>query len=206
MKTKNKYLISGAKRKLNEIADKKGITNKFERIGTFTIQDLLVGALAGGTVGAAFGRWSLLAGVAANITGHLVEWHFLSSFGVGMMASGFQAKAPSAATNGVDGAEDDLLGLNDAKERALAYGKGFAQKMWLDKLIPSLKPAGVNGLGEVQYFVYPNENPVGAIDMSALDRLESQVSQSAQQYAGKQQVSGFGDIDGIEGLDDDKIY
>lgn len=205
MKTKNKYSVSPGKQKLVDEVKKRG-ASKAESAAGFLVLDFLVGAALGGLTGAAFGRWSLLLGAAVNVAGNYWEQHAVSSFGVGMMASGFQAKAPSAATNGVDGADDDLLGLNDAKERALAYGKGFAQKMWLDKFIPSLKPTGVNGLGEVQYFVYPNENPVGAIDMSALDKLEAQVSQSAQQYAGKQQVSGLGEMEGVEGLDDDKIY
>lgn len=205
MKAKNKYSVSPGKQKLVDEVKKRG-ASKVESAAGFLVLDFLVGAALGGLTGAALGRWSLLAGAAINVAGNYWEQHAVSSFGVGMMASGFQAKAPSAATNGVNGTDDDLLGLNDAKERALAYGKGFAQKMWLDKFIPSLKPSGVNGLGEVQYFVYPNENPVGAIDMSALDRLESQVSQSAQQYAGKQQVSGLDEMEGIEGLDDDKIY
>lgn len=202
---KNKYAVSPGKGKLGDAIKKKGGTSKVELSAGFTVLDLLVGAALGGLTGAALGRWSLLAGAALNFAGNYWEQHAVSSFGVGMMASGFQAKAPTAATNGVDGT-DDLFGLADAKDRAIAYGKGFAQKMWLDKFIPSLKPAGVNGLGEVQYFVYPNENPVGAIDMSALDQLEAQVSASAQQYSGKQQVSGLGYVDGFEGLDDDKIY
>ncbi len=204
--SKNKYSLSPGKQKLADEAKKRG-TSKIEMSAGFMVLDLLVGAALGGLTGAALGRWSLLAGAALNFAGNYWEQHAVSSFGVGMMASGFQAKAPTPATNGVDGTDDDLFGLADAKDRALAYSKGFAQKMFLDKFIPSLKPlAGVNGLGDVQYFVYPNENPVGAIDTSALDKLEAQVANSAIQYSGKQQVSGFGDMEGIEGLDDEKIY
>lgn len=199
--------ISPGKAKLSGHSRIKGLHPVAKNAG-FTALDFCIGAFVGGAVGSALGRWSLLAGAVTNFLGHHYEVHAVSSMGVGMMASGFQAKVPSAATNGVDGTEADLLGLKDAKERVLSFGKGFAQKMWLDKVVPSLKPAAsVNGLGEVQYFVYPNETTVGELDISALERLEAQVKQSAQQYAAKQSpVTGIGDVDGLEGAIEERIY
>jgi hypothetical protein len=63
----------------------------------------------------------------------------------------------------------------------------------------------------VQYFVYPGSTnqealPVGEVDMSALDQIEKQIANNAQQYAKKQEakpVSGqfSEEVNGLSGED-----
>lgn len=202
-----KFLTSPGKAKMKKDPrfsekDKDGNSN-FINVG-FTFHDILLGAFVGGAIGSAFGKWSLLAGVAVNYLGHRMELYPLSSMGIGMMACGYAAPKGS----GVNGTVQEMEGLEGAKDRALAYSKSFAQKLFLDKVIPALKDdaAPVSGLGEVQYFVYPNETPVGQLDMSALERLEAQLNQSAKQYAAKSSMSGFGDVEGLEGALQEAIY
>ncbi len=206
MSLKKNFSTSPGKDKMNKDPRVKDLTPIMKGAG-FTVLDFVVGAFVGGAIGSALGKWSILAGVATNYIGHRYEIHAVSSMGVGMMACGYAN--PKGTVNGVEGTADDMYGLEGAKDRAIAYGKNFAQKLWLDKVIPALKEDAtpVSGLGEVQYFVYPNEAPVGQLDMSALERLESQLKQSAQQYAAKQPaVTGFEDVEGLEGALEQRIY
>ena len=58
-----------------------------------------------------------------------------------------------------------------------------------------------NGLGQVQYFAYPNsEESMGAIEMNELDAIQKQIQDSAMRY---NQVNGIED-DLLNG--EEKIY
>ena len=143
-----------------------------------TGKDLLVGVIGGGLIGAAIGRASLGVGALVTGVGHYANNKLATIFGVGMMASnGFQKG------KGVSG----LDGLDGVKERLQAYKETFSEKLFLDKLT-SKKGQATNGMGEVQYFTYPNEMNN---DLAALDYIENQIAESGMQ---QMQMEG-GDFD-----------
>ena len=156
-----------------------------------TGKDLLVGVIGGGLIGAAIGKASLGIGALVTGVGHYSDNKLATIFGVGMMASnGFQK---GKAVSGLDG-------LDGVKERVMAYKETFSEKLFLDKIIPK-KAAATNGIGEVQYFRYPNNELNG--DLAALDFIENQITES-----GMQQMQGGSmeyDVNGTDGLEGDMI-
>lgn len=151
-----------------------------------TGKDLVIGVIGGGFAGAMIGRASLLVGVAVTGIGHYTNNRLISTFGLGMMAaSGFQTKK-----DGVSGPENQEV-LEGAKERAMAFKDSLSEKLFLDKILKK-KDTGTNGMGEVQYFTYPDQGQLGAgeVDLTALDQLEQQVAQSAANYR-SQQMKGI---------------
>lgn len=207
MRTKNKYEkksrqkgLSGTPTAITQ--DTKGnVKNSLMETG----KDLLIGVIGGGVAGAVIGRASLILGAGVTLASYYFGSREAAMFGVGMMAAnGFQKM-----TGTVNGPED-LEGLDGVKDRLLTFKDSFSQKLWLDKIIkkkPAAKPT--NGLGEVQYFTYPQQESlpvgeVGEVDLSALDKIEEQIKQQAQQTA--KPVSGNLSDENIGALDDEKIY
>jgi len=163
-----------------------------------TVKDVVLGVVAGGVAGSAIGRASLLIGAAVTATGYYYKNRIAQSLGFGMMAAnGFQNSAA------VSGTEKE--GLEGAKERILSFKESFSQKLYLDKL-KKKKTEATNGMGEVQYFVYPNqeqkaiegkEDLDGKVDMTDLERIEKQVAESASNFqtAGiTPDVNEFGEV------------
>lgn len=207
MRTKNKYEkksrqkgLSGTPTAITQ--DTKGnVKNSLMETG----KDLLIGVIGGGVAGAVIGRASLILGAGVTLASYYFGSREAAMFGVGMMAAnGFQKM-----TGTVNGPED-LEGLDGVKDRLLTFKDSFSQKLWLDKIIkkkPAAKPT--NGLGEVQYFTYPQQESlpvgeVGEVDLSALDKIEEQIKQQAQQTA--RPVSGNLSDENIGALDDEKLY
>jgi len=149
-----------------------------------TTKDVLVGALGGGVVGAAFGRASLGIGLVITALSHYYKNSLGKVFGVGMMASGGFQK--SSSVNGTDDKKADLI--EEAKERVMSFSEDFKRKLYLDKLVPAkkdtaskktTKQAGSKtsstkeqepneeesktekSAGNRQHFVYPNKASAG---------------------------------------------
>ena len=58
---------------------------------------------------------------------------------------------------------------------------------------------GTNGLGQVQYFVYPNtEDSMGAVEMNELDKNKQKIQASEMKY---NQVNGI-EVDLLSGEED----
>ena len=171
-----------------------------------TFKDLVIGVVGGGLIGSAIGKYSLLAGAALTGVGYYVKNKLTTTIGFGMMAAnGFQKK-----TDEVSGLDGETAGLEGAKERILTFKETFSQKLFLDKLIKKNPESGTNGVGEVQYFVYPNLEGK-ELDMSALERLENQVAQSGMEYSkhlqGSESTGEIGEIGEVGGIDlSEKIY
>ncbi|HEX9510602.1 MAG TPA: hypothetical protein VF939_08965 [Puia sp.] len=152
-----------------------------------TGKDLLIGVVGGGLAGAAIGKSSLLAGILVTGAGHYMNNRYVQLVGIGMMASnGFQ-RSPSG-TNGLDG-------IDEVKDRLMAYKDSFSQKFYLDKFLKK-KPADTAmasaGMGEVQYFTYPDAMNG---DLAALSDIESQLAASALAFQGH----SAGDLPDISG-------
>ena len=92
--------------------------------------------IAGMLAGSAVGRHSLWLGLLTLFGSSWYRYDWLTSAGVGMIASnGFGGPAPEASVHGIDGFQDEIA---QAKERAMASLKALGKKTYLDKFSPSL--------------------------------------------------------------------
>ncbi|MCC7303083.1 MAG: hypothetical protein IT233_10620 [Bacteroidia bacterium] len=169
-----------------------------------TLKDVVVGVVVGGVAGSAIGRASLIVGAAITGLGHYYKNHLASIFGVGMMAAnGFQGNTEMKGTpkEGLEGV------IEGAKDRVMAFKDTFSQKLYLDKVMKKKeeKKETTNGVGEVQYFTYPENKELGQgqeLDLTALDKLEKQVAQSGESFQQKNMgtlpVQEMGEIDPSE--------
>ncbi len=215
MAKKNSYHKKAIKKQMLDGISAEQAKGDLKKSGLQTGRDILIGAIGGGLAGAAIGRSSFLVGIAVTGIGHYMGSNGAASFGVGLMASGgYQAVAGA-----VNGTEQE--GFEGVKERISAFTDEFKKKLFIDKLIhPAAKKEdaktgteneqGTNGMGDVQYFTYPNSGKEleGAedIDLSALDKLEQRVAASAKKYeaakaAANQESMSGGQEDEIGMLD-----
>jgi hypothetical protein len=201
MAKKNSYEKKAIKKHILDGITAEQAKGDIKKSGMKTGRDILIGAIGGGLAGAVIGRSSFLVGIAVTGIGHYMGSDGAASFGVGMMASGgYQAVAGA-----MSGTEQE--GFEGVKERIDSFKEEFKRKLFLDKLLPAKKKEetksgteneqGTNGMGEVQYFTYPNSNGkelegAGDIDLSALDKLEKRVEESAKKYEAKKQESMSG--------------
>ncbi len=149
-----------------------------------TLKDVVVGVVAGGVAGSAIGRASLIVGAAITGLGHYYKSRLASIFGVGMMAAnGYQSSSQMKGTE-KEGLEGMIEG---AKDRVMSFKDSFSEKLYLDKVMKKKeeKKETTNGVGEVQYFTYPENKELGTgqeLDLTALDKLEKQVRQSGESF------------------------
>ncbi len=144
---------------------------------------ILVGVLGGGLIGAMIGRPSLLAGIATSGFGFYSGNKLVQLVGMGMMASNSFQKA---------GEVSGLEGLDGIKERLKAYKEAMSERLYLDKILKK-KGAATSGFGDLQYFSYPDSSMNGAL--AALDDIDEQITESARQFAGDDDLIGYGDDD-----------
>lgn len=152
-----------------------------------TGKDLIIGVIGGGVLGAILGKPAFLLGIAATGAGHYIDNRFVQLIGIGMMAAPVIKNSPIAGLDGFEG----------IKERLLAYKETLTDKMYLDKIMK--KKAEVEGIGDVQYFTYPDSS-VG--DLAALDDIENQLAASATDFEGVRGFRGNDDIGMLSGADE----
>ncbi|MBL7692258.1 MAG: hypothetical protein JNM41_11740 [Flavipsychrobacter sp.] len=185
----------GGKNKFAQKAKQAGFIDFHQRLQTKdniknsaleTGKDLLIGVIGGGVAGAAIGKPSLLVGIGLTGAGHFTDNHLLKLFGIGLMASnGFQR---SKSVNGLEGLDKQAI-LN----RIQAYKDNFSEKLFIDKLTGkrSANAESANGIGELQFFNYPNDVNGAYDELAALEDLEQQIAQSG---IDQMQVSGMGEF------------
>lgn len=192
-KKKNKHASKAKKASVLAIAKELDTKGSAKNSAIESVKDLVVGVVGGGLAGAAIGKPSLLVGFGTSLIGHYMGSSLATSFGMGMMASGGY-QIGQGAVNG-------LSGMEGVKERMKAFGQNLKQQLYLDKIIKpkEKKDDGTNGVGNVQYFKYPqNDTP---LDMGALDNIERQIAESGSQY--EAQMSGT--YDEVSGTEDERI-
>jgi hypothetical protein len=203
MKTKSKYK---RKRALHgtETAHKTA-TENLKHSAIETGKDLLIGVIGGGIVGAVIGKPALLIGVGVTGYGHYAKKPALTTFGIGMMASS-GITSGGKTTQGIDG-----FTAEDVKARIMNFKDSLTSRLFLDKIIKKKDATeqtqkteetdnGSNGVGEVQYFTYPNQNK--ELDFSALDNLEKQIHQSGVNY--QKSIQGT-EEDTMQGNEEDNM-
>lgn len=185
----------GGKNKFAQKAKQAGFIDFHQRLQTKdniknsaleTGKDLLIGVIGGGVAGAAIGKPSLLVGIGLTGAGHFTDNHLLKLFGIGLMAAnGFQR---SKSVNGLEGLDKQAI-LN----RIQAYKDNFSEKLFIDKLTGrrSANTESANGIGELQFFNYPNDVNGAYDELAALEDLEQQIAQSGIH---QMQVSGMGEF------------
>jgi hypothetical protein len=182
---KKKHFLSG----MNE-----GLPTKGDAKNTMleTGKDILVGVLGGGLIGAIIGKPSFPVGIIATGVGHYTGNKLVQILGIGIMtASGFQKS----------GTVSGLEGLAGVKERLQAYKESLQEKFYLDKILKKKVAAATNGIGELQYFTYPDSMNG---ELAALNDIEQQIAESAMQFQG--QMRGNDDFQvGILELDE-RLY
>ncbi|MBA3673356.1 MAG: hypothetical protein H0W75_00095 [Chitinophagaceae bacterium] len=198
-KHNNSYQKAGQKKALSGTGDA-STGAKVKNAATELGKDIVVGVIGGGVAGAVLGRLSFVVGAAVTGVGHFAKSRIASALGLGMMASGTYQ-----AMSGMNG--KPTSGLEGVKERLLALKDDMKKRIFLDKVLKAKekKEEGTNGLGQVQYFIYPNsEDSMGEIEMSELDRIQKQIQDSAMKY---NQVNGIEDdlLNG-EVVESEKIY
>jgi hypothetical protein len=189
MSRKNQYAKRSAKKSfLGAITQTHETEGEIKGTLIETGKDALL-AIGGGFVGSLMGRGSLLTGIAVTAIGHYTKNRLATAFGFGMMAAvGLKLK------DGV-GATDNPDTIEGIKERAIAFKDSLTEKLFLDKILKKQEAIPASGLGDVQYFTYPEEQSqsqlgAGEIDLSVLDQLENQVAQSAANFR-QQQMKGI---------------
>ena len=161
---KKKHFLSG----MNE-----GLPTKGDAKNTMleTGKDILIGVLGGGLIGAAIGKPSMVVGIITTGAGHYTGNKLVQILGIGMMAAnGFQKSTTVSGLEGLDG----------VKERLQAYKESMKDKFYLDKIMKK-KAATTGGIGELQYFTYPNTMNG---ELAALNDIEQQIAESAMQFNG----------------------
>jgi hypothetical protein len=178
-KSKNSYQKAALKKTLSGTED--GTTGeKMKDAATELGKDIVVGVIGGGVAGAALGRLSFLVGAAVSGVGHFAKSRIASALGLGMMASGTYQ-----TVSGMNGKPAE--GLDGVKERLLALKDDMKKRIFLDKVLKAKEKKdektdenGTNGLGQVQYFLYPNtEESVGELDFSSLDKIHQSIQNNA---------------------------
>jgi hypothetical protein len=195
-KKKNKNASNAKKAHVLAIAHELDTKGNAKNSAIESVKDLVIGVVGGGLAGAAIGKPSLLVGLGTSLIGHYMGSSMATSFGMGMMASGGY-QIGQGAVNGTG-----LTGLDGAKERMKAFGANIKQRLYIDKFIKpkeTTNEEGTNGLGNVQYFKYPQTQE---LDMGALDNIESEIARSGEQYERRQMSGTYDEMSGAE----EKIY
>ena len=197
-KRKNNYQKAALKKELSGTGDGSNAA-KTKDAAVELGKDIVVGVIGGGVAGAALGRLSFLVGAAVSGVGHFAKNRIAAALGLGMMASGTYQTASGVngkPSEGMDGVKDRLLSLKDDMKR----------RIFLDKVLKAKGTAEektTNGLGQVQYFVYPNsDESMGELDMSALDTIHKAIQDNATK-----EMSGLGGEEEMGELEpSEKIY
>lgn len=169
---KNSYAQKAKKNQLIKILkgemDSKG---NVVASGILSLKDLVLVVIGGGVIAAVSGKVAIPIGFLITGAGHYTNNKLIQLLGVGTMAANSFPKA---------GTVQGLDGLEGVKERLSAYRESLKEKFFIDKILKK-GATPTNGIGDVQYFAYPdNLNS----DLAALDDIEEQLAQSAMQFQG----------------------
>lgn len=195
--SKNSYERASRKKSLlGEITRDLETKGDMKNSAIETLKDVVVGVVAGGVAGSAIGRASLIIGAAVTGLGHYYKSRLASIFGVGMMAAnGYQQTNTQMQGTPKEGLEGMIEG---AKERVMNFKDTFAQKLFLEKILKNKEEKKeeqtTKGIGDVQYFTYPENKELGEgkeLDLTALDNLEKQIAESGASFNKKNNMGNL---------------
>ncbi len=135
--------------------------------------------LVGMVAGSAVGRHSLWIGAVTIFGGAWYRRDWLTSAGVGMVASNGFGNRNDANVSGVDGFQDEL---SNAKERAISSLKALGKKIYLDKLSPSLsEKLGLGDLEDTSFIMLDDGSEImgelAEFDTSEVDEIIRQLEE-----------------------------
>lgn len=143
------------------------------------------GALAGGLLGAAIGKYAALFGLGVLVTGNFVSDRtgMYKSIGSGMLVYGVAKvlQEGDTANKSVQG----LSGTEGVKERMVKYKDELMSAFYLDKIFKKK----TSGTTTAARSADEDDESVGALDLSALDFFEDYNHQQANEFEINQQSS-----------------
>ncbi|GAA0893613.1 hypothetical protein GCM10009122_32920 [Fulvivirga kasyanovii] len=153
--------------------------------------------LVGMVAGSAVGRHSLWIGAATIFGGAWYQYDWLTSAGVGMVASNGFVQRNEENVSGMDGFQDEVA---NAKNRALSSLKALGKKVYLDKLSPSLsEKLGLNGLEDGEILMLNGDiGDIGNFDTSEVDDIIRQLEDgNADNLIGQPELQGVDSVGGL---------
>jgi hypothetical protein len=198
---KSKYELLAKLRELDHSKKRVQAHGSIEQTGIETGKDLVFGALIGGGVSALIDKpvASFIGGLVLTGAGHYMGSTSTSAFGLGMMTSA-SFQTVSGLINKNTSAQKPVNGIG---ERFQALRTGVMQMLKSKKT--TSKEESTDGVGEVQYFVYPNKELEGTdqeLDLSALDNIEKQLAESGEDFENSKSVGMLSSESDIGELDD----
>ncbi|PTB98008.1 hypothetical protein C9994_00175 [Marivirga lumbricoides] len=153
----------------------------------------LVGMIAGSAVG----RHSLWIGALTIFGGAWYKYDWLTSTGVGMVASNGFGQRQEEEVSGLDGFQDEIA---NAKTRALSSLKALGKKVYLDKLSPSLsEKIGLNGIEDSSVVMLNSHlDGMGNFDTSEVDEIIRQLESGNADTLVEETSYESRNFDGIE--------
>ena len=154
--------------------------------------------VVGMVAGSAVGRHSLWLGTITILGGSWYSYDWLTSAGVGMVASnGFAGKQADNSVTGLNGFKDEV---ENAKNRAMSSLKALGKKVYLDKLSPSLgKKLGLGVLEDSPLvFVGGQVADKGDFDTREVDAIIRQLEEGIPPDGASQSFQGAGEMAGAE--------
>jgi hypothetical protein len=161
--------------------------------------------LVGMVAGSAVGRHSLWIGAATIFGGAWYQYDWLTSAGVGMVASNGFVQRNEENVSGMDGFQDEVA---NAKNRALSSLKALGKKVYLDKLSPSLsEKLGLNGLEDSEILMLNGDfGDIGNFDTSEVDDIIRQLEDgNADNLIGQPELKGADSVGELGELDNPDI-
>lgn len=128
--------------------------------------------LIGTGLGMAIGKPSLLVGLGASLVANYLDFQPLKIASVGMIATGGYQFA-----KGVNGAPAE--GIEGVKDRLKEFGANLKENLYINKVFK--KKSGVNGVGEVQQFRFPDQGHA-QLEMGTLENIEEEIAASGRQF------------------------
>lgn len=143
------------------------------------------GALAGGLLGAAIGKYAALFGLGVLVTGNFVSDRtgMYKSIGSGMLVYGV-AKVFQDGGDTANKSVQGLSGTEGVKERIGKYKDELMSAFYLDKIFKKKTDSTT-----AARMVDEDDESVGALDLSALDFFEDYNHQQANEFEINQQSS-----------------
>lgn len=132
--------------------------------------------LVGMVAGSAVGRHSLWIGAVTIFGGAWYQRDWLTSVGVGMVASNGFGSRNEDKVPGIDGFKDEL---NSAKNRALSSLRALGKKVYLDKLSPSIaERMGLDGMEDGTVLMLDGQvGDIESFDTTEVDEIIRQLEE-----------------------------
>lgn len=190
---KNPYMKDGKSKGFIQFDKRLSTKGDVKNTAIETGKDILIGAIGGGLIAAVIGKPSMLVGIGMTGAGHYLDNGLLKILGIGVMASN--------GLLGQSGYSKDAI-----MSRVQSLKGNISEKLFIDKLLgkKGSEDAGTSGMGEVQFFNYPNDMSEAYKELSgeldSLNNLHRNLIRNGMTRM--EQMEGMMDMEGVEDVGD----